>query len=140
MAAEDTPIHILYLEDDIVDTEHVRRQLKQTNLPIKLHVAKDGVEALDMLHGRNRKDKLLQLPNIILIDINLPRMNGVEFLQKLRSDPELKFIPAYILTTAYTTKDKIATQGLNVAGYIVKPLQYDDIMKIYCSILGASSA
>jgi CheY-like chemotaxis protein len=135
MAPDEIPFHILYIEDDEVDIQSVEREIKKLQAPVSLHIARNGIEALDMLYGRNGQDKIY-LPHIILLDINMPKMNGIEFLQKLRADPDLKKITVYILTTAYTTHDKIATQGLHVAGYIVKPLQHDDLMHVYYSLLG----
>ena len=128
--------HILFVEDDEVDIQSVQREIVKYTLPIQLHIAKDGIDALDKLYGTNGETKLFPIPSLILLDINMPRMNGIEFLQKLQSDQEYKFVPVFFLTTAYTTNDKIATKGLRVAGTIIKPLQYEDLMQIYWTIRG----
>jgi len=128
--------HILFVEDDEVDIQSVLREIKKLEAPIKVHIAKNGLEALDKLYGTNGETKLVPAPDLILLDINMPKMNGIEFLEKLRADPDLQFITVYILTTAFTTRDKLATQDLKVAGYIVKPLQFSDIMRMYWSLIG----
>lgn len=132
----DSLFPILFVEDDEVDIQSVEREIKKYTLPIQLHIAKDGIEALDMLYGQHSVQKLYPTPQLILLDINMPRMNGIEFLQKLQSDPEYKYIPVYILTTAYTSHDKIATKDLRVSGVIIKPMQYDDLMQIYWALRG----
>lgn len=135
MVSEDAPFQILLVEDDEVDIQSVQREIKKLDVPIQLHVAKNGIEALDKLYGRNGEAKLSPIPHLIILDINMPKMNGIEFLKKLREDASLKKITVYILTTAYTTPDKIATQGLHVTGYIVKPLQHNDLMQMYWSLV-----
>lgn len=136
MSETDSPFHILFVEDDDVDIQAVEREIVKLDVPIQLHYARDGIEALDMLYGKNGVTRLAPIPHLILLDINLPRMSGTEFLKKLQEDPEFKHIPVYFLTTAYTTHDKMATKGLHIAGHIIKPLQYDELMQIYWSLLG----
>lgn len=138
MANSASPFYVLFVEDDDVDIKSVQRELKKLNVPITLYIAKNGVEALDKLYGRNGETKLYPLPHLILLDINMPKMGGIEFLQNIRNDAELKHIAVYFLTTAYTSHDKIATKGLSVDGHIIKPLQHEDLMRIYWSLLGKS--
>lgn len=128
-------IHVLLVEDDEVDIQSVQREFRKMTVPMTLHVARDGAEAFDMLHGSNGKTKLFPTPQLIILDINMPKMNGIEFLEKLREESDFKYLTVYILTTAYTTRDKLATQNLKVAGYIVKPLQFDDVQHMYWSLL-----
>ncbi len=135
MAQAEAQFRILFVEDDEVDIQSVQREIKKFHIPIDLYFAKNGIEALNKLYGKNDEDKL-PTPHLILVDINMPKMGGIEFLQKLQVDPEFKHITAYFLTTAYTTHDKLATKGLRVAGHIIKPLQYDDLLRIYYSLIG----
>lgn len=121
MESTENVFHILFVEDDEVDIENVQREIKKMATPIKLHIAHNGIEALDKLYGRNGQEKLKPTPRLILLDINMPKMNGIEFLEKLCSDPQYKLMPVYILTSAFTSRDKIAFQHLGVAGCIVKP-------------------
>ena len=136
MASSQEALHILLVEDDEVDIQNVQREFKKLKMPINLLIAKNGIEALDKLHGTNGETKLFPRPHFIILDINMPKMNGIEFLQKLRVDDEYKHTKVFILTTAYTTHDKIATQDLHVAGYVVKPLQYSDVMALYWTTMG----
>lgn len=136
MTRADAPFHVLFVEDDEVDIQSVQREIVKYTLPLELTIAKDGIEALDKLYGTNGAQKMSPLPNLILLDINMPRMNGIEFLKKIQADSEFKYIPVFFLTTAYTTNDKVATKGLRVTGTIIKPLQYEDLMQIYWTIRG----
>lgn len=118
-------IHILLVEDDEIDIMNVQRSFKKDNIRNPLHIARNGVEALDMLKGRNR-EKLHPLPRIILLDLNMPKMNGLEFLKQLREDDELKQISVFIMTTSNEDSDKIEAFNLNVAGYILKPVSFEN--------------
>src|SRR4051812_16828399 len=99
-------ITILHVEDDSVDAMVVQRAFKKNNIPYQLFSATDGSEALDMLRGTNGKTKMNPLPRYILIDINMPRMNGLEFIKELRSDPLLTTITVFILTTSNDDNDR----------------------------------
>ena len=134
MAPTNEQFHVLFIEDDEVDIQSVQREIKKLEIPIELYIAKDGVEALNKLYGKNGEPKLPK-PHLILLDINMPKMSGIQFLQILQKDVDLKHVIVYFLTTAYTTRDKIASQGLCVAGHIIKPLQQDDLMRIYWSLI-----
>ena len=114
----DRGVHILLVEDDLVDQMSVERAFNRLKIANPIHVANDGVEALEMLRGENGPP--IPKPFIILLDWNLPRMPGIEFLQELRSDPELKDSVVFVLTTSKAEEDKAAAYELNVAGYIVK--------------------
>jgi len=118
----DESIGIMLVEDDKVDVMNVLRAFKKLRISNPLHVANNGVEALSMLRG-NGVAAIDPLPKIILLDVNMPKMNGIEFLKELRQDPELKRISVFMLTTSDDEKDKIAAYDLNVAGYIVKPVE-----------------
>jgi CheY-like chemotaxis protein len=138
MAAEGS-FPVLLVEDDEVDIESVQREFKKVKIAVDLHIARNGVEALDKLYGRNGEQKLFPPPRAILLDINMPKMNGIEFLKTLRQDPEFKHTSVYILTMSYNTRDKVATHGLNLAGYIVKPLECEDVLRVYWSLVGGAS-
>ncbi len=122
---EEKLLNILLIEDDSVDVMNVQRAFKKNNITNPLHIAFNGVEALNVLRGTNGKPKLNRLPRIILLDINMPKMNGLEFLRELRSDPELKSISVFVMTTSNDDQDKIEAYRLNVAGYILKPLSFE---------------
>ncbi len=116
-------VSILLVEDDEVDTMNVKRAFRKTNISNPLYHAEDGLEALDMLRGSGGVEKLLPKPRIVLLDLNMPRMNGIEFLRELRTDPELHDISVVVLTTSNEERDKVAAYNLNVAGYILKPVE-----------------
>jgi CheY-like chemotaxis protein len=115
-------VGILLVEDDQVDVKNVQRAFKKLRISNPLHVANNGVEALSMLRG-NGVAPIEPLPKIILLDLNMPKMNGIEFLTELRQDPTLKRISVFVLTTSDDDKDKVAAYDLNVAGYILKPVE-----------------
>lgn len=117
--------NILLVEDDSLDIMNVERTLRKIDVLHKLHVARNGEEALAMLRGIG-VDKLDPLPSIIMLDINMPKMNGLEFLNELRNDEELKAIKVFIMTTSNEEVDKTSSQALGVSGYIVKPLRFNN--------------
>ncbi len=135
MESNGSGFDILYVEDDEVDIQCAQREFKRVNELLKVAIARDGVEALDMLYGRNGKVKLIPAPKVILLDINMPKMNGIEFLKELRSDPDFNSTAIYILTVSYATKDKLAFRDLKVAGFIVKPMEYSDALNIFWSLM-----
>lgn len=113
--------NILLVEDDLLDVINVQRTLAKINLTHKLFVAKNGEEALAMIKG-DSSVKINPLPDIILLDINMPKMDGLEFLNILRAHEEFKDIKVFIITTSNEDLDKESSQKLGVSGYIVKPL------------------
>lgn len=115
---------ILLLEDSEIDVELVERVFKKSNIRNPLYKAEDGTLALEMLSGDN--DNKIPQPCVILIDINLPRMDGFTFLERLRGDKALSRNVAFMLTTSNRQEDIDRAYGLNVAGYILK----DDIRKL----------
>lgn len=117
---EDRTINILLVEDDTVDVMNVQRAFEKANITNPIFVAENGVEALNKL--RNGDIPLQRL--LILLDLNMPRMNGIEFLRELRSDDELAHLPVVVLTTSNDERDRIEAYNLNVAGYIVKPVTF----------------
>jgi CheY-like chemotaxis protein len=111
-------VQILLVEDDDVDVMAVRRAFREQKIANPVTVAQDGLEALDILRGKGRPP--LERPFIILLDLNMPRMNGIEFLDALRADPQLKNAIVFVLTTSKADEDKAAAYNKNIAGYIVK--------------------
>jgi CheY-like chemotaxis protein len=122
---EEKLLNILLVEDDSVDVMNVQRAFVKNNITNPLHIAFNGVEALNMLRGSNGKPKLNPAPRIILLDINMPKMNGLEFLRELRNDDDLKSVSVFVMTTSNDDQDKIEAYNLNVAGYILKPLSFE---------------
>jgi CheY-like chemotaxis protein len=116
---------ILLVEDDQLDAMDIKRSLDKLNVLYKLVVAKNGEEAIDMMKG-NHEVTLENLPDIILIDINMPRMNGLEFLQVIRDTPEWKKIKCFMITTSDEKVDKEAAKKLGVSGYILKPFKINN--------------
>jgi len=112
-------VHVLLVEDNEVDREAVRRAFTRHRIANPIHDARDGVEALELLRGMGDKPKLPR-PYLILLDINMPRMSGIELLRELRADPELRDSIVFMLTTSKSDEDKMAAYGANVAGYILK--------------------
>ncbi|MEP7125399.1 MAG: response regulator [Byssovorax sp.] len=113
-------LNILLVEDDEIDVMTVRRAFRKNNITNPLKVAGDGIEALEML----RSGEIPAANRIILLDINMPRMDGIEFLRELRADPALRSTTVVVLTTSNEDRDRIHAYELNVAGYILKPVTF----------------
>jgi CheY-like chemotaxis protein len=124
----DTVINILLVEDDEVDIMNIQRAFKKNKITNPLYIANNGLEALDLLRGRNGVTKITPIPKIVLLDINMPKMGGIEFLKEIRKDDELKSLSVFIMTTSNEESDKIAAYDLNVAGYILKPLSFESFV------------
>ncbi len=118
-AARHREVTILIVDDDDVDRKGLRRALKQMRLANPIAEAHDGLEALALLRGGDGRGPL-QPPFIILLDLNMPRMNGIEFLDEIRADPALQTAVVFVLTTSMDEKDRLAAHRRNVAGYIIK--------------------
>lgn len=118
---------ILLVEDDEVDIMNIKRSFEKNKIANNLHIAHNGLEALKMLRGDNMP-KPDPLPKIVLLDINMPKMNGIEFLQEIRKDPELRSLTVFVLTTSNEDQDRWDAYDLNVAGYILKPVGMDKFM------------
>ena len=120
-----TTIDILLVEDDKVDEQGLRRAFRKAGLPHRIHLATDGVAALGRLRGDDGKPPIPR-PHVVLLDLNLPRMNGIEFLQALRNDDALKDTFVIVITTSDAEEDKVRAFGLNVSGYFLKSRIGDD--------------
>lgn len=112
-------VSLLMVEDDDLDATAITRAFKKLKLTNPLVRAKDGVEALEYLRGENGRTKIAR-PYMILLDLNMPRMDGIEFLAELRKDPRLSNNVIIVLTTSAADKDKVAAYDNHVAGYVIK--------------------
>lgn len=115
----DTLIHILLVEDDDVAAESVMRSLVKQGCPFPVTWAQDGGEALDVLNGLDPA-RVVPRPRIVLLDLNMPRMDGFEFLQQLRASPHLHDEMVFVLTTSDADTDRTRAYKENIAGYMVK--------------------
>ncbi len=113
------PVSLIMVEDDDGDAKAVRRAFAKARISNPMLRATDGVDALELLNGENGRETPPK-PYIFLVDINMPRMNGIEFIAALREDPNLRDSVVFVLTTSKRDEDMTAAYGLNVAGYIVK--------------------
>jgi CheY-like chemotaxis protein len=123
-------LHILLVEDDEVDVMNVRRSFDKNKITNPLYVAFNGIQALEML----RTGEVPNQRRLVLLDLNMPRMNGIEFLRELRKDSELRAIPVVVLTTSDAEKDKIEAFDLNVAGYLVKPVTFPGFAELMATL------
>ena len=122
-------LNILLVEDDEVDVMNVRRAFQKNRITNPLFVAGNGVEALEQLrNGSIPRDR-----RIILLDLNMPQMNGIELLRELRRDPQLNLTPVIVLTTSNDERDRIEAYNLNVAGYLLKPVTFSN----FCEVMAA---
>ncbi|HXD76362.1 MAG TPA: response regulator [Puia sp.] len=115
---------IMLVEDDELDVISVQRSLKKLEIDFELVVAFNGAEAIEMLQGSSRIGPMGSLPDIVLLDLNMPRMNGLEFLQRIRADPRLAHIKVFVMTTSGESADRSSAEALGVSGYLVKPMSY----------------
>jgi two-component system, chemotaxis family, response regulator Rcp1 len=123
------PIEILLVEDNIGDIRLTEEALKESNLIVNLTVARDGMEAMDFLRGQGSHVNAPN-PDLILLDLNLPRKDGREVLQEIKNDADLKRIPVVVLTTSEAESDIVATYGFHANCYITKPVDMDQFIKI----------
>lgn len=122
-------LNILLAEDDEVDVMNVQRAFHKNNIANPLFVAGDGLQALEKL----RSGEIPRERRMVLLDLNMPRMNGIEFLRELRRDPELASTTVVVLTTSNDDRDKIDAYNLNVAGYLLKPVTFSN----FCEVMAA---
>ncbi len=121
----DKTLNILLVEDDDVDRMNVQRAFQKNNIGNPIYVARNGIEALEMLQSRGDISPLVPIERrLILLDLNMPKMNGLEFLKELRQNPELRSIPVIVLTTSDEEQERVEAYQLNVAGYILKPVTF----------------
>ena len=123
-------LNILLVEDDQVDVMNVKRAFEKNRISNPLFVAGDGEQGLEMLRsGSFPRDRRL-----VLLDLNMPRMNGIEFLREVRRDPALVSTPVVVLTTSNDDRDKIEAYNLNVAGYLLKPVTFVNFVEVMAAL------
>ena len=115
-------LNILVIEDDMIEVMKLNRTISSLKQKHNIIEAKNGEKALEILN------KKINLPDIILLDLNMPKINGIEFLKILKNDDVLKYIPIIVLTTSKNHKDVLECYKIGVAGYVIKPLKYKDYM------------
>ena len=113
-------LNVLLIEDDMIEVMKLNRVISKLQLKHKITEANNGEDALKILEQKD------SLPDIILLDLNMPKINGIEFLTILKNDDILKHIPTIILTTSNNQKDLKACYKIGIAGYVLKPLKYED--------------
>lgn len=114
-------LKILLIEDDIIEIMKVHRSMNELSLDHQITESKNGEEAFEFLHDKN-----LELPDLIFVDLHMPKMNGLEFLKLFKNDPNLKHIPAIVFTTSANQNDLKESYKMGIGGYIIKPLKYED--------------
>jgi CheY-like chemotaxis protein len=116
-------LKILLVEDNLIEIMKMKRTISLLKLKHTIHEAKNGEEALVYLEDR------ANIPDIILLDLNMPKINGIEFLRIIKKDEDLKHIPTIILTTSSNQKDLLDCYKTGMSGYVLKPLKYEDYVK-----------
>jgi two-component system response regulator len=124
---ETTIVEILLVEDNLQDLRLTQRALKKANLANHIHVARDGQEALEFIfcEGEYAGRKIENAPKVILLDLKLPKVDGKEVLERIKSDPRTKMIPVVVLTSSKEQSDVVESYNLGVNSYIVKPVNFE---------------
>ena len=122
-----TIVEILLVEDNLQDLRLTQRALKKANLANHIHVARDGQEALEFIfcEGEYAGRKIENAPKVILLDLKLPKVDGKEVLERIKSDPRTKMIPVVVLTSSKELCDVVESYNLGVNSYIVKPVNFE---------------
>ena len=132
---EENTIEILLVEDNPTDVEMTLRALKARNLANKVYVLRDGAEALDyILNHVDCRPGQQHCPKVILLDLKLPKVDGLEVLKRIRADERTKSVPVVILTSSNEERDRIASYQLGVNSYVVKPVDFDDFARTVTEI------
>jgi len=133
---EAQPVNILLIEDDEGDIRLAKEALKEGKILNRLFIVEDGVEALDFLYRRGKyaDPSKSPRPGLILLDLNLPKMNGLDVLRSIKSDPELRRIPVIILTTSKEEEDIIKSYDLDANSYITKPVDHEKFIEAVHSL------
>lgn len=111
------PLSILIVDDDLGDQLMIKRALERGKIENRIFIANDGIQALEMLRDENSE---LSWPYVVLLDLNMPRMDGLEFLDEIRADPELQKAIVFVLSTSESDKDMLAAYSKIIAGYVFK--------------------
>lgn len=123
--ADHGQVEILLVEDNPHDVELTLRALKKHNLANKVHIARDGEEALKFVFGHLEKGAGGESPRLILLDLKLPKVDGLEVLRALKADERTKTIPVVVLTSSQEDRDMVESYALGVNSYITKPVEFD---------------
>jgi CheY-like chemotaxis protein len=123
--AESRPLNILIVDDDEVDIMAVQRTLARARIGNAVTIARNGLEGLEILRSGN-----LPEPRLVLLDLNMPSMNGIEFLEELRSDPDLTGQPVIVLSTSRDEKDRLAAFDLHIKDYLLKDKVQDELVSL----------
>ena len=126
-------VHVLLVEDNPGDVRLTQEALKDSRIHVRLSVAKDGVEAIEFLRRQGRYAAATR-PDLVLLDLNLPRKNGGEVLQEIKADESLKTIPVVVLTTSKADQDVARVYNLHANCYIVKPVDFHQFTTVVRSI------
>jgi CheY-like chemotaxis protein len=126
----DHALNILLVDDDDVDVMTVKRAFAKGNIANQVFVASDGIEALEML----RNQAIPASRRLVLLDLNMPRMNGIELLREIRRDPGLQSLTVVVLTTSNEDRDRVEAYQLNVAGYLVKPVTFHSFAEVVVTL------
>jgi CheY-like chemotaxis protein len=124
------PIRILLVEDDDGDAKAVERTFLKVPMANPILRARDGLEAMEILKGTDTQPRL-EPPYLLLVDLNLPRMNGIQLVTAIREDPDLHATIIFMLTTSNRAEDKQSAYALNVTGYILKEKAGEDFLKVF---------
>jgi CheY-like chemotaxis protein len=127
---DDHALNILLVDDDEVDVMTVQRAFAKANIANRLFIANDGIEALRLL----RSDGIPAGRRLALLDLNMPRMNGIEFLREVRQDPALQVLTVVVLTTSNEDRDRVEAYQLNVAGYLLKPVTFQAFAEVMTTL------
>lgn len=130
------PITILMAEDDPDDRLLTKEALSESQLANELYFVEDGIELLDYLYQRGAytDPQCAPRPGLILLDLNMPRMDGREALAKIKADPDLRRIPVVVLTTSKAEEDILKSYDLGVGGFITKPVSFEDLVEVVKTI------
>ncbi|PIB34023.1 transcriptional regulator [Reichenbachiella sp. 5M10] len=123
------PLSVLFIDDDTIERMKFNRAVSTLPLEVKITEAKNGEEALQLLETKTN------LPDVILLDLNMPRISGIEFLTRLKSDETLRYIPTIVVTTSNNKKDLLTCYTIGIAGYILKPLKYEEYVTVIGKVL-----
>jgi CheY-like chemotaxis protein len=128
--SDDRALNILLVDDDEVDVMTVKRAFQKANITNRLFVASNGVEALELLRGGT----IPAQRRLVLLDLNMPKMNGLEFLREVRNDPALQNLTVVVLTTSNEDRDRVDAFQLNVAGYLLKPVTFHTFADVMATL------